>query len=69
MDWVVPLTDGVLHLKTMELRPQSGYRLLWCLPTLEIVVSTSSGLMLSAMKGDRTQVEVLRAYLNAVVKA
>jgi len=28
---------------------------------------TSSGWMLSAMKGDRTQVEVLRAYLNAVV--
>lgn len=69
---LVPLKDGVLHLESMELRPHApGYRLLWCLPFAwkdrAIGCEPIQAWMLEAMRGDRIQVEVLRAYLNAIV--
>jgi putative DNA primase/helicase len=69
---LVPLQDWVLELATGKLLPHApGYRLLWCLPYTwqdrAIGCQPLQDWMLAAMKGDRTLVEVLRAYLKAVV--
>ena len=69
---LIPLQDGVLELATGKLLPHApGYRLLWCLPYAwkdrAIGCQPIQDWMLAAMKGDRVLVEVLRAYLNAVV--
>ena len=69
---LVPLQDGVLKLATGELLPHApGYRLLWCLPYAwkdrAIGCQPIQDWMLAAMKGDRALVEVLRAYLKAIV--
>lgn len=69
---LIPLQDGVLELATGKLLSHApGYRLLWCLPYSwegrAIGCQPIQDWMLAAMKGSSTQVEVLRAYLNAVV--
>jgi len=69
---LIPLQDGVLELATGKLLPHApGYRLLWCLPYAwkdrAIGCQPLQDWMLEAMKGDRTLVEVLRAYLKALV--
>jgi len=69
---LVPLRDGVLELATGKLLPHApGYRLLWCLPYTwkdrAIGCQPLQDWLLAAMKGDPALVEVLRAYLKAVV--
>ena len=69
---IVPLTDGVLHLPTMELRPHApGYRLTWALPyswkDRGIGCQPIQAWLLEIMRGDRDCVELLRAYLNCCV--
>lgn len=69
---IVPMLDGVLHLETMELREHApGYRLLWALPYAwkdrGIGCQPIIDWLMDSMRGDRDIVELLRAYLNAVV--
>jgi len=70
MDWVVPLTDGCCISKQWSCGLTSGlsFAVVSAHPWGDRGIGEPvQDWMLSAMKGDRTQVEVLRAYLNAVV--
>lgn len=69
---LIPLRDGVLELPSKKLLPHApGYRFLWALPykwaDRGIGCQPIQSWLLEAMRGDRTLVEVLRGYLNAVV--
>ena len=69
---IVPLSDGVLNLKTMQLKPhEPGHRLLWALPYAwgdrSIGCLPIQDLLLETMRADRGCVEVIRAFLNCIV--
>ena len=69
---LLPMLDGVLDLATRELLPHAqSYRLLWCLPYAwkdrGIGCQPVQEWLLETVKGDKIQVELLRAYLNCVV--
>lgn len=69
---LIPLQDGVLEVASNELLPHApGHRLLWCLPYSwsgrAIGCQPVIDWMLEAMKGHSDRVNVLRAYLKAVV--
>lgn len=69
---LLPLQDGVLELATMKLLEHApGYRLLWCLPyswkDRAIGHQPIEQWLTEAMKGDLQLVQMLRAYLKAVV--
>ncbi|MBA2748906.1 MAG: hypothetical protein H0U45_09250, partial [Tatlockia sp.] len=69
---LIPLEDGVLEVASNELLPHApGHRLLWCLPYSwsgrAIGCQPVIDWMLEAMKGHSDRVNVIRAYLKAVV--
>ena len=69
---LLPMQDGVLELATQQLLEHApGYRLLWCLPyswqDREIGHQPVEQWLIEAMKGDLQLVQLLRAYLKAVV--
>jgi putative DNA primase/helicase len=69
---LMPLQDGVLEIATMKLLPHSpGYRLLWQLPYKWADRSAGCGLiqawMYEATQGNGQLIQLLRAYLKAVV--
>ncbi|MEC4813361.1 MAG: phage/plasmid primase, P4 family [Scytonema sp. PMC 1069.18] len=69
---LIPLIDGVLDPKTMKLIPHSpGYRFLWQLPykwqDRAIGCQPIADWLLEIMKQDASLVQLLRAYLKAVV--
>lgn len=69
---LLPLQNGVLELSTRKLLPHSpGYRFRWCLPFDFNPLETCNPIeewLLEVMNGDRSMVELLRAYLSAIVK-
>jgi len=69
---LLPLRNGVLNLQTKELVEHSpGYRLTWCLPYDYDITKTCQPIedwILETVGGDRLSAELLRCYLNAVVK-
>lgn len=69
---IIPMLDGLLDLETMVLKDHApGYRLLWALPYAwkdrGIGCQPIIDWLNESMRGDRDIVELLRAYLNAVV--
>jgi putative DNA primase/helicase len=69
---LIPLQDGVLEIATMKLLPHApGYRLLWQLPykwaDRTIGCVPIHAWMMEATRGNHQLIEVLRAYLKAVV--
>lgn len=69
---LLPMKDGVLRLDTQELLPHApGYRLLWSLPYRwkDRVVGHQpiESWLIEAMRGDRSLVQLIRAYLKCVV--
>ncbi len=69
---LLPLTDGVLDLATMQLLKHApGYRLLWALPyrwkDRSVGCDLIEAWLMEAMRGDRQLVQLHRAYLKAVV--
>jgi phage/plasmid-associated DNA primase len=69
---LIPLEDGVLGVASNKLLPHApGHRLLWCLPYSwsgrAIGCQPVIDWMLEAMKGHSDRVNVIRAYLKAVV--
>ncbi|MBD2255598.1 phage/plasmid primase, P4 family [Nostoc parmelioides] len=69
---LIPMRDGVLNPKTLELMEHSpGYRFLWQLPyrwaDRAIGHEPISNWLNETMKGDKTLVQLLRAYLKAIV--
>ena len=69
---LIPLRDGVLEIATMKLLPHApGYRLLWQLPYKWADRSTGckpiQAWMNQATQGNGQLVQLLRAYLKAVV--
>ncbi|MBD1892929.1 phage/plasmid primase, P4 family [Coleofasciculus sp. FACHB-SPT9] len=69
---LLPCQNGVLNLETMELLPHApAHRLTWCLPYEYNIVATCGPIqewLLATVGGDRALVELLRGYLNAIVK-
>lgn len=69
---LIPFRNAVLDLKTMKVKPHSSiYRLTWYLPydydskaTCEPIINW----MREMTQGDETQVQLLRAYLAAIVR-
>jgi len=69
---LIPLQDGVLEIATMKLLPHApGYRLLWQLPykwaDRTIGCVPIHAWMMEATRGNHQVIQVLRAYLKAVV--
>jgi len=68
---LLPLQNGALDLSTRKLLPHSpGYHFRWCLPfdfNPQETCQPIEDWLLEVMSGDRTLVELLRAYLNAIV--
>lgn len=68
---LLPLKNGALELATNKLLPHSpGYRNTWCLPYSYNPLATCEPVqqwLLEAMGGDAQMVELLRAYLKAIV--
>jgi P4 family phage/plasmid primase-like protien len=69
---LLPLENGVLDLATRKLLPHSpGYRFTWQLPYGYDATATCKPIeqwMLDAQDGDQQRVEVLRAFLKAIVE-
>jgi putative DNA primase/helicase len=69
---LLPLKNGVLHLESLELLPSSpDYRFTWCLPyeyDPDATCEPIQNWLLETMQGDQQLVELLRAYMNAVIK-
>ncbi|MEP0755746.1 phage/plasmid primase, P4 family [Trichocoleus sp. Lan] len=69
---LLPCQNGVLNLETMELIPHApAHRLTWCLPYEYNILATCTPVqewLLATVGGDRALVELLRGYLNAIVK-
>jgi P4 family phage/plasmid primase-like protien len=68
---LLPLRNGVLNLATNQLAEHSpGYRLTWQLPydyDLQATCEPIQEWLLETQNGDRQRVELLRAYLKAIV--
>lgn len=69
---LIPLLNGVLDVDGNQLLPHSPeYRLTWCFPYEYDPSATCKPIeawLLEAMHGDQSLVELLRAYLNAIVR-
>mgnify|MGYP001792177801 CR=1 FL=1 len=69
---LLPLQNGVLDLQTKELLDHSpDYRFCWCLPYNYDPKATCEPIqewLLEMMQGDEKIVQLLRAYMNAVIK-
>ncbi|MBD2047269.1 DUF3854 domain-containing protein [Coleofasciculus sp. FACHB-64] len=69
---LLPLENGVLNFTTKEFKPHSPEnRLTWCLPYSFNILATCEPIeewLLDMVNGDTQLVQLLRAYLNAIVK-
>jgi putative DNA primase/helicase len=69
---LIPLRNGVLNLVNQELLPISpDYRFTWCLPydyNPDATCEPIQAWLLETMQGDQQLVQLLRAYMNAVIK-